>query len=147
MTTDTLALLSCTKRKLQSAARAVELYSASPGFRLALEYARRHAKHVVILSAKYGAVRPDQLLTPYEETLKGARRARKREWAGQTYAVLRTMPEYQSATSLLWLAGRDYYEDLLALVGRDGKASHLPLARMPQGKQRQWLSRQLASTR
>lgn len=142
----TLALVSCTKSKLPTASPAAELYSASQAFRLAYEFARRHADDIVILSAKYGAVRSDEVLAPYEETLKGAPRARKREWARATHAKLRTMSEYQKASNVLWLAGRDYYDELLPLIERDGKRSELPLARMPQGKQRQWLQRKLAES-
>lgn len=139
MTGRTLALLSCTKSKLPAEVRAEELYSASSGFRLALKYARLHADEIVILSAKHGAVRLDQILNPYEETLKRARRTRKREWATQTYSALKAMPEYQSATNVLWLAGKDYYGELLPLVRGDDKICELPLVRLPQGKQRQWL--------
>lgn len=142
----TLALLSCTKSKLRTASPAAELYSASPAFRLAYEFARRHADDIVILSAKYGAVRPDKVLAPYEETLKGAPRARKCAWAGATHATLRGMSEYQKAINVLWLAGRDYYDELLPLIDGDGKQSELPLARMPQGKQHQWLRRKLAES-
>ena len=141
-----LALVSCSKSKLAKASPASELYSASQAFRLAYEFARRRAQDIVILSAKYGAVRPSEVLAPYEETLKGASRARKREWAKATHAMLVGMPEYQRADSLLWLAGQDYYGELLPVIARDGKRSELPLARLSQGKQRQWLQRRLAES-
>lgn len=85
------------------------------------------------------------MLERYEECLRGATRSRKQQWAQATHAQLSAVPEYVSADRLLWLAGRDYYGELLPLTERDGKRSELPLAHMPQGKQRQWLQRQLGS--
>jgi hypothetical protein len=141
----TLALVSCTKRKLQGHWPAADLYSASAGFRAAYAYARKRADNVVILSAKHGAVRPTDVLEHYEECLRGSARARKQAWAKATYTKLRNMPEYTNAHVVLWLAGRDYYSELLPLMEMDEKRADMPLAHLPQGKQRQWLQRQLST--
>jgi hypothetical protein len=142
----TLALVSCTKRKLDGSWPAAELYSASAGFCAAYAYAQKQADNVVILSAKHGAVRPNDVLKRYEECLRGSTRARKRAWALATYEKLRKMREYLRADRVLWLAGRDYYGELLPLVDRDGKRPVMPLAHLSQGRQRQWLRRQLEIT-
>lgn len=141
----TLALISCTKKKHASPLPAAELYSASPGFRLAYAYGRRVADDVLILSAKYGPLRPTDVIEPYEQTLKRTPQALKRDWAAITFSCLRDMPEYRDALKVIWLAGRDYYDQLLPLITSDGRTSELPLEHMQQGKRSQWLRAQLAT--
>lgn len=66
----TVALVGCCKDKASTVAPARELYR-SPLFRMSLEYAEHvlYAQHVFILSAKHGAIRPDDLVDPYDLAL------------------------------------------------------------------------------
>jgi hypothetical protein len=134
-----LALISCTKSKASQACAVAELYQPSTFFRLAYEFAGLHATSRLILSAKHGVVRPDQVIEPYEQTLVGASREERRRWAGMVHKQLLDSPEYQGAKTLLWLAGENYRSELLPLLGADGKRTAIPLAGLAQGKQLSWL--------
>lgn len=63
-----IALVSCVKSKLATAARAVQLYT-SPWFRACRRYAERYADEWYILSAEYGVLCLEQIVTPYERSL------------------------------------------------------------------------------
>lgn len=142
----TLALVSCTKLKASSPCRAADLYRPSTFFRLAYAYASREAARTMILSAKYGLLRPDTTVAPYEQTLATASWAERKEWAARVHAQLRDSPEYRDATSVLWLAGESYRAALLPLVQQDGKECFVPMEGLAQGKQLSWLNRQLAGS-
>ena len=108
-----LALISCTKSKAHHACPARELYRPSTFFRLAFAYAQEHAASTLILSAKHGVVRPEQIIAPYERTLVGTSRAERQRWADMVHRQLHAAPEYQTAKTILWLAGEDYRGELL----------------------------------
>lgn len=65
-----LLLVSCSARKIRGRTRAANLYRGVL-FRLALKYAKRNGLSVMILSAKYGFVHPDQILDYYNQKLEG----------------------------------------------------------------------------
>jgi hypothetical protein len=66
----TIGLVACSKRKLDHPAPARELYT-SPLFRAASAYCERTYDRWLILSALYGLVEPDQVIEPYDVTLRG----------------------------------------------------------------------------
>jgi hypothetical protein len=63
-----IALVSCGKAKLDYAAPAKEMYTGNL-FRAALDYCTARHDRVLILSAKYGLLAPEQVITPYDVTL------------------------------------------------------------------------------
>lgn len=134
-----LALVSCAKHKAEEPCPAAELYRPSASFRHAFDLAGRLAGATLILSAKHGAVRPTQILAPYDQTLIGAPQAEKARWAAMVYAQLRALPEYREARTVIWLAPNDYRLELLPLVRADGKDCVSPLEGLRQGEQRAWL--------
>jgi len=75
-----IGLVSCTKKKQDHPCPARELYAASALFRKARAYCERHYDAWYILSAKYGLVHPDQVLEPYDVTLKRMPMADRRAW-------------------------------------------------------------------
>jgi hypothetical protein len=137
-----LALVSCTKLKASGVCRAADLYRPSPLFRGAWDYAGRVAGHRMILSAKYGLLRPDTLVAQYEQTLAGAGRAEKEAWAARVHIQLRAAPEYRDAKTVVWLAGEAYRDALLPLVERDGKRCEVPMQGLALGQQLSWLNAQ-----
>ena len=64
-----IALVSCVKKKRGSAAFARDLY-LSQLFRGLRCYAESHADVWYILSAEHGLLKPDQIVEPYERTLR-----------------------------------------------------------------------------
>jgi hypothetical protein len=138
-----LALISCTKSKALQACAAADLYQPSVWFNYAYRYAPLVADKVLILSAKHGIVRPEQVLAPYDETLQGSSQVERETWADMVYPQLRATSEYREAKSIVWLAGEDYRNELLARVRGDGKRSSVPMQGLRQGEQVSWLKAQV----
>jgi hypothetical protein len=66
-----IVLLSCTKSKLDIPSPAKDLYSASPMFRKTLEYGiSLKPDRIFILSAKHHLVDLNEILSPYDYTIK-----------------------------------------------------------------------------
>ena len=64
-----IALISCSKMKRDHSCTAAELYSPSHLFSLSYAYAQKVADKVFILSAKYGLVEEEDVISPYNLTL------------------------------------------------------------------------------
>ena len=74
-------LLSCVKGKRPLRAKAVDLYDSAL-FRKMLRYSQRHNPDAVfILSAKYGLLDPEDIIDPYELTLKTMPIGEVKAWA------------------------------------------------------------------
>jgi hypothetical protein len=85
-----VGLVSCSKAKLADAAPARELYSRSALFRGARCYVGRTCDRWFVLSAKHGLVLPDQVLEPYDQTLKDASPTERRAWSQRVLTQLGT---------------------------------------------------------
>lgn len=57
-------ILACSARKLDTPARAVDIYQGAL-FRMGKEYAEQRGMKIVILSALYGLLEADQVIEPY----------------------------------------------------------------------------------
>jgi hypothetical protein len=101
-----IGLVSCSKRKLDRPWPARELYSASAFFRKARAYCERHYDSWYILSAKHGLVHPDEVLAPYDLTLKRMPVAERRAWGRRVSADLRALGDHVFYPH----AGKDYLE-------------------------------------
>jgi hypothetical protein len=75
-----IGLVGCVKTKLSYPARAEDLYT-SPLFRGRRSFVERTCERWFILSAKYGLVDPQDVLSPYEQTLKTSSEAERRAWS------------------------------------------------------------------
>src|SRR6266481_3140972 len=76
-----IVLLSCVKSKRAYRCKASYMYT-SPLFRKMMAYALSlKPKSVYILSAKYGLLRPDDIIEPYEQTLKKMSARDRQQWA------------------------------------------------------------------
>jgi len=88
-----IGLINCTKRKLDKPCPARELYTASALFRKARAYCENHYETWYILSAKHGLVHPDQILAPYDLTLKQLSVAEQRAWGKRVSEQLQRLGE------------------------------------------------------
>ena len=79
-----IAFIACVKTKQNRACRAEEMY-ISDLFKKSLLYAKKHADNIFILSAKYGLLALDDVISPYEKTLNGASEREKKIWAYTVY--------------------------------------------------------------
>ena len=78
--TKRIGLVGCVKRKLSASAEAKNLY-ISPLFRGRRRFVEQSCDSWWIVSAKHGLVEPEELLAPYDLTLKEMSRDARREWA------------------------------------------------------------------
>lgn len=107
-----VALLSCTSKKKSYKCSASEMYSESPRFALAYEYAKMTCDEVYVLSAKYGLIPEDMEIEPYDETLKDKSTHERRAWSEKVLHNLNNIASFQNDEFLV-LAGVAYNEYIL----------------------------------
>jgi hypothetical protein len=135
----TIGLVGCSRRKLPNAAPAAELYT-SLLFRLASQFCAATCGCWFILSAKHGLVMPDEVIEPYDVTLRGLGRQGKLPWARRVAAQLHERGLLDGHHRFVVHAGADYASPL---------AQHLPVEQPLQclgiGQRLAWYRRQLAA--
>lgn len=137
-------LVSCTKSKRDSACEPAELYAESAFFRKAREYVRRNHDSWYVLSAKHHLLDPDgPPIEPYDETLKGASVAEKREWARTVHTRLDEEGLLADGNTLVFHAGRDYYDQLLPLLDDEPVAAETPTDGLQFGPTLAWYNERL----
>lgn len=133
-----VVLISCVKSKLSVHAKAKDLYT-SDLFRSSLQYAYYlKAEKIFILSAKYGLVELDQVISPYETTLNNMCEPQKRAWANVVIQALRHKTDLQSDLFII-LAGENYRKYLLPAI----KHYEIPLEGLAFGQQLHELKRRV----
>lgn len=75
----TIGIVACSKTKLATAAPARQLYT-SPLFKAAADYCERTYDRWLIISARYGLIEPDQVIEPYDLTLRQMRPRERLTW-------------------------------------------------------------------
>ena len=147
-----LTLVACASKKVSGnePIRAKDLYT-SPLFKMAREYAEHDDQAWYILSAKYGLLHPDSVVTPYNMALTDMTRADQMEWGKAVREQMREtifeedfMAYYTGPITVL--AGASYRQELvpfLECMVRDGSVS-VPMGGLGIGKQLQWLKRENA---
>lgn len=127
-----IALISCTSKKKTYKCKASELYSESPRFALAYNYAKKNSDKVYILSAKYGLVSDDEIIEPYNETLKDKSVEERKKWSENVLKNLESKFSLEDDEFLI-LAGVKYNEYLLPCINK----YELPLKGKRMGKVQQ----------
>ena len=130
-------LVSCVSRKSPTAAPAREFY-VSPWFVAVRVYVEATRAPWFVLSAKYGLVRPGQVLAPYDETLNKMKIAERRAWASRVTAQMdELMPTVQT---VVVFAGLRYREFLMEYMSQRWTVE-VPLEGLGIGEQLQWFKR------
>jgi len=127
-----IGLIACSRTKADRPSLARELY-VSPLFRAAREYAENRYGQWLILSARYGLVEPDQVLAPYDLSLRQLT-ARQREAWGDRIAV--ELTDRFPAGTVLWFHAGALYRDAIAPVV--AHQVRFPLASLGIGQQLAW---------
>ena len=70
--------------------KASELYSKSPRFALAYEYAKKNSDEVYILSAKYGLISENGIIESYNDTLRDKSISERKEWSSKVLEDLQS---------------------------------------------------------
>jgi len=110
-----IALISCSKEKKNYTCPAKELYSASTLFSLSYQYAKIVADKIYILSALYGLVPEDRVISPYNKTLPEMPRDEQKRWSKKVLSDLRQECDLNE-DSFIFLAGKNYGQDILPAI-------------------------------
>lgn len=124
-----VVLISCSKAKLSAPCEARKLYSASNLFAKSLAYAELISSDIYIISAKYGLVRLDEIITPYDETLNDKTQDELAAWGEKVAGQLHALYDV-SKTEFVILAGKNYHAPLQKHL----PITTLPLRGLPMGK-------------
>ena len=134
----TVYLVSCVGQKLSMPAPARDLY-ASAWFCKARSYIESTGHPWFILSAKHGVVHPDEVIAPYDLTLKAMRIAERRRWADRVISQLE--PKLGDVVEVTLLAGMRYREFIQPWLASTGVIVTVPMEGLRIGEQLSWLSR------
>jgi hypothetical protein len=124
------AFIACSKTKLSKEAPARNLYQG-PLFKKALKYAENNYTYIFILSAKYGIVSLNQIISPYEKTLNKMTISEKKEW----YSLVSSqMKKLKLIEPFVFFTGILYNKPFNGFK---------PLSGLSLGKQLQWFNNHL----
>lgn len=128
-----MIVVPCGNRKLASSAAAADLYQG-PYFGACLKWARSNVSddQIRILSGKYGFLRLDRVIAPYNAKLKGSLTAEQIEILRATSADIEP--------DALIVGGRNYYRAArIALPNARWLTPRMGLRHTGMGYQLQWL--------
>ncbi|WP_348672623.1 DUF6884 domain-containing protein [uncultured Abyssibacter sp.] len=120
-----IALISCVKTKAPVTTRTLELYR-SPLFRKSLLHALRRRFNLYVLSAEHGILAPENIVTPYEKTLKEMSADQTRVWAAKVGIELRRLVRAKDTIHLY--AGKTYSRPLLPELMDIGCRVNFPIS-------------------
>lgn len=139
-----IALVSCVKTKRETAAAACDLY-ISPLFMGMRRYSEQKADGWYILSAEHGVLRPDEVVAPYERTLKTMSKQDRATWVK---LVQRQLLELLPADAeVVVLASDRYREGVVSFLKDHGFTVEVPMAGLRLGEQLRWLKGQVYDER
>ena len=128
-------LISCVKSKESFQAKASLLYTSTL-FKKMLEYAtKQKPKEIFILSAQYGLLNLDDLISPYEKTLNNMRLQERKEWSKKVISKLSKVTNLKE-DHFVFLAGEKYRQHLLPSLSKYS----IPMKGLTFGHQLKWLA-------
>lgn len=133
-----LYLVSCVPKKSCDRSHAKDLYQ-SEWFKKARTFVERSGAPWYILSAKHGLLHPDELVTPYEQTLNKMPIHERKLWA--TGVLDKLLPMLTTQQTVIVLAGIRYREFLMPCLRQMAEDVRIPMEGMRIGEQLAWLSK------
>jgi len=134
----TVALISCVSKKCHKKSKTKDLY-ISTLFKKNMAYAKKiEVDEIYVLSAKYGLLKLDDKIEPYDLTLNKMKSYQKREWSSAVLEQLTKLEDLES-TNFIFLAGENYIKYLIEKL----PYYEIPMRGMQIGKQLQFLTEQL----
>ena len=125
-----IVLISCVSKKREKLSIASEMYD-STWFKYAFKYAQNlNADKVFILSAQYGLLRPEQVIEPYNMTLKTMNKTQRYVWSESILNALEQECDLEKDFFCI-LAGKSYREFLVPSM----KYYSIPMEHMGIGQQ------------
>jgi uncharacterized HhH-GPD family protein len=135
-----LILLGCVSTKAQYPAPAKDIY-VSDLWRKRRAYAESTGEPWLILSAEYGLVDPDQVIEPYDRSLKDESPKYRSRWAHEVSVQVIERCRHLGVESVEVHAGASYLESgLIAALNRAGIKVIWPLRGRRIGEQLEWYS-------
>jgi GGDEF domain-containing protein/predicted RNA methylase len=132
---DALVCVACANTKVETTARARDLY-VSPLFRFGRQFAERFpSKQWRILSAKHGLVHPNQTLETYDQTLDDLSKTDLRAWANNVFQHIKDALNDDRGRSVILLAGEKYRAEIASRLEAEGYGVVAPLEGMGIGEQ------------
>lgn len=114
----TLYLISCSKTKGKTPGPAREMYQGG-AFKLSRDLVEAQRDSYLILSAKYGLLRPETIIEPYDLSVPSMTSRKRKSWATWVFPQLRAvmapqgLPRWQRVS---FLAGFFYAQHLTYLL-------------------------------
>jgi len=136
-----LGLVPCASLKQEYPCEASEMYSASDFFRKAYSYATKKYDFVVILSAKYGLLFPDDKIEPYDLTLNKMRSRQRKEWAEIVFNQMKRRLRLKDFDKVFFHAGKKYRQYLIPKLENIGIECEVPLEHLKIGEQMAWYNK------
>lgn len=135
-----IALISCSKNKQEYLCTAEEMYSQSDLFKKASTYVKNSDFDMwFILSAKYGLLRPEALIEPYDLTLNDMRKEQLITWSKMVFNHIVQYP----VTDVTFFCGENYRKYLIPFLEFENVECHVPLKGMGIGYQLQFYKNEL----
>ena len=134
-----IAFVSCTKIKANYPCSAREMYQKSSLFSKAIKYIEQNNyDDWFVLSAKYGLLRQQDVIEPYDLTLNNMKVSERKEWSK---LVLKQIENLQLDISQIdFYAGAKYREYLIPVLEQKGIVCNVPLQGKGIGEQLQYYS-------
>lgn len=134
-----VVLVGCGAAKAPKASKAKDLYTGSL-FRAARKHAERLGAEWRILSARYGLVKPERVIKPYNQRMY-CNALERVQWATAATTGL-TWEMGGKDIEVIVLAGEAYADPICAVLESRGIICHRPLAGLTMGKRLQWFKAQ-----
>lgn len=134
-----IALVSCSKNKQEKLCTAEEMYAKSNLFRKASNYVKNSTfDNWFILSAKYGLLRPETLIEPYDLTLNDFGKEELMKWSNGVFNLIMEYP----VTEVNFFCGKFYRKYLIPFLEFVDIKCNVPLQGMGIGHQLQFYNNQ-----
>lgn len=140
----TIFLVACVKTKQPQPMAVKDLYT-SEWFWRARAFVELTRCPWYVLSAEYGLLYPDDVVAPYDRTLKQMSAPERRSWGERVQRQLEVLPLEDKTVVLL--AGRPYREPVMDYLRSRARDVKVPMENLPQGRQLQWLGEQAEKIR
>lgn len=121
-----IAFISCTKLKASYSCSAREMYQESTLFKKAIKYIEQQDyDEWFVLSAKYGLLRQQDVIEPYDLTLNTMKVSERKEWFKSTLSQIENLQ--MDITQIDFYAGIKYREYLTPALQQKGISCNVPL--------------------
>src|SRR5262245_39125220 len=120
MSSETLALIACTKRKASTPVAAREMYWPSTLFRLCYQQAESEGLRIAILSALHGLLLPDDVISPYNKTVKEMSSEQRVAWAERIGKQFDQRLASAPVSDVVFLASNAYREPVMPVLQKRG---------------------------